>query len=1129
MDETTASSSSTLPLERSVSQQSATSVRSYRSTARARKRLASRASSAASSIAPSDKSLTSFPSFSPDSPRQERSAFFRDDDDSAPTSSRKSSGQSIGISEHRGGEEGREPKTSRPQQEKPQPASIVDDLTSTPQSAADRSALFEDAPVASRKIPGALHHADDEHIERLIARHGAVDLVRQIAEDLAQRDAQIAALRRKADERERALRKIALECGLSSLDLEARLRAIEQEAKANGAARRGPGEGLSDLMTDAMSDDVRPPFDSSTFDDATIRASSVPLPAGSGAEATKGTTRGWKDYLWGSGTAKRSSRASSMTREASKGHPPAAVVKHSPLAERRPTLPEDLFNPPDEEPARSSSRASSVQEGSAARKASLASLALRLVVGGTTAARDGDVRGRSSSAQGGGSLRTPSSSSARTSASARAVSAQGGPKALMAMRRTTRGPARPIDVPPRSQPHGRWDTMVSTPEGDVAARLQSYGPVEMDTILPPEVQPPTLTHIYNNYAGADYLTDRFGFIYDQRRKKRQREAAQMARHVKKGSRTEMLANGRSSLSPVLLEDSASGRGDTSSDGRPGTPCSSEEPREDAKPKRWQDYLKIATFPTELLSHTPLISAQGFEVLEASEPPRSPARSPGHSPSIMSEERGFLPSATTTAAIAPIDDNPPPSETERPSATLAKEDTEPVRLLLENLNQLHDTLQREKTVRWNDFLRKVRAEQKRNGEAAAAAAAAAAEARFQRATAVMPETRLGDGELIGVASLGIQGKMGRAKANEFKSLVLGGIPVAYRAKIWAECCGAKALRIPGYYEDLVNRPDDADDPQVVAQIKADITRTLTDNIFFRKGPGVQKLHQVLLAYSRRNPDVGYCQGMNLVVANLLLITPSAEDAFWILVSMVEHILPPHYFDHSLLASRADQVVLRQYVAEVLPRLSAHFDALAIDLETMTFQWFLSLFTDCLSAEALFRVWDVVLCTPHDGGAFLFQVALALLKLNEAPLLRCEGPAAVYTYINHQMTNHAISIDGLVQASEALRRLVRREDIEARRARAIDEEREQVRLREERLNEARRLRSRPPAAPAAAAAEQQVQAQGQAQMQKQMQVQVQVQVQGKAEGAPPVVSPEVAVSVVGSGGSRAASRCPSVERL
>ncbi|KAK3304151.1 rab-GTPase-TBC domain-containing protein [Chaetomium strumarium] len=1027
------------PLERSISQQSGTSIRSHRSGARTRKKLTSQPSSSASSIAPSDKSLTSFPSFSPDSPRQERSSFFffrGDDDSTTATSSRKTSGQSFANSEQG------ERQEQAQGQERPQPSAIVDHLTTSSPTEAARSALFEDAPLASHKIPGALHHADDEHIERLIARHGAVNLVRQIAEDLAVRDAQIAKLRRRAEERERALRKIVLECGLSSLDLETRLRAIEREARPNGTPSRISGEGISDLMTDAMAEDVRP-YASNALDDATLRASSVPLPAPSDAEAetARGSTRGWKEYLWGSGTAKKSSRASSTTREADKQQP--TVVKATPV-ERRPALQDDLFDPPEDNPVRSSSRASSVSSAHNARKPSLASMALRLVAGGASIGRDGEIRGRANSgSQRGGSVRTPSSSSLNASGSARAVSAQGGPKALMSMRRPT-GSLRPIDVPLRTQPQERWDAMVSTPGGPLIAQHQSYGPVEMDAILPPEDQPPTLTHIYNNYPGADYLTDRFGFIYDQRRKKRQREAAQMARHAKKGSRTEMISNGRNGISPPLLEDSASGKMSVGSDGRPGTPGSSEELREDAKPKRWQDYLKIATFPTELLSHTPSISAQGFVVLEAAETPKSPSCSP----SIMSEDRGFLPSATTTAAITPSDtETLPPSESEQPSATLAKEDAEPVKLLLENLNQLHDTLQREKTVRWNDFLRKVRAERKRDGEAAAAAAAAAAEARFQRATAVMPEARLGDGELIGVASLGIQGKVGRAKANEFRSLVLGGIPVAYRSKIWSECCGAKALRIPGYYVTLVNRSEDQDDPQVVSQIKADITRTLTDNIFFRKGPGVEKLHEVLLAYSRRNPDVGYCQGMNLVVANLLLITPSAEDAFWILVSVVENILPPNYFDHSLLASRADQVVLRQYVAEVLPKLSAHFDALSIDLETMTFQWFLSLFTDCLSAEALFRVWDVVLCSPHDGGAFLFQVALALLKLNENLLLACDSPAEVYTYINHQMTNHAISIDGLVQASEALRRLVRREDIEVRRRKAIEGERELVKAREQ----------------------------------------------------------------------------------
>jgi hypothetical protein len=185
-------------------------------------------------------------------------------------------------------------------------------------------------------------------------------------------------------------------------------------------------------------------------------------------------------------------------------------------------------------------------------------------------------------------------------------------------------------------------------------------------------------------------------------------------------------------------------------------------------------------------------------------------------------------------------------------------------------------------------------------------------------------------------------------------------------------------------------------------------------------------------------------------------PTAEDAFWVLATMIENILPQNYYDQHLLTSRADQSVLRSYVVELLPKLSQHLDVLEIELEALTFQWFLSVFTDCLSAEALFRVWDVVLCM-HDGSTFLFQVALALLKLNEKALLQCDTPAGVYHYINHQMTNHAISIDGLIQASDALAKFVKRKDVEDRRQRAVAHEQDLMRQREEARQERARKRT------------------------------------------------------------------------
>ncbi len=153
------------PLQRSISQQSAVSVRSHRSTTvrgARRAKLVSQPSSSASSIAASDKSLTSFPSFSPESPRDER-----------PFSPDARDGATLPPS-----------KSPKP----PSAASLVDSLTTTtsPRPPAARNGLFEDAPLSTKKVPGALHHADDANLERLIAKHGAVSLVRQVAEDLAQ-------------------------------------------------------------------------------------------------------------------------------------------------------------------------------------------------------------------------------------------------------------------------------------------------------------------------------------------------------------------------------------------------------------------------------------------------------------------------------------------------------------------------------------------------------------------------------------------------------------------------------------------------------------------------------------------------------------------------------------------------------------------------------------------------------------------------------------------------------------------------------------------------------------------------------------------------------------------------------
>lgn len=962
-----------------------------------------------------------------------------------------------------------------------------------------RAALFDDS-VVPHDVPGALHLAEDAHIERLIASTGPVKIVRQFARDLAQRDAEISALRQRADARERELKRMLREVSVSNQDIERRLYQLENsgedrnsdgESSHSGDQSSSQSIGLNGLMSQAMTDAVGSQVDEDDVElpsdfNATIRALRAEEGLNKGDTIAnrkrQGSLRSWQDYLFGSkNTSRKTSRASSIMsdmKETEEDDPERPRVASNPS--RRKALDEQLFQPPGQ-PASNGAKQrlasnstngddSSVHSRKSSR--SIGSWTVKLFAGGPPSKDNSDSEANRSNTISDHNKKFPAPApKGPLSAVASLKRLDSNSKVPLARAPSGMNPTGKMN-PPAPRRNATGSVSQGTASESAERSSTNLGPVEMDAILPVESRPPTLAPIYNKSYPQEFLTDRFGFIYDQRRKKRQREATPANPTKPPVNITETLGNLRSEASDAENDDDDQNLESTKSPVSP--PGSPNDPDGGSVAfRRWQDYLRIPSRPTELLSHTP--SAAPIVSLTTATDSRP------HSGSVSVDKDGSLsynssaqPSATTSTITADHPEFAGSSEHSTPS-TMAKSntaETEPVKLLLEQLTDLHDNLQRDRTVRWNEFLRKVRAERRKEGEAAAAAASSD---RSTLTAVDTPEASLTDGEVVGIAGLGNKGKVGRAKWREFRTLVLGGVPVALRAKVWSECSGASGMRIPGYYDDLVRGVGgDEPDSSVVAQIDMDIRRTLTDNVFFRKGPGVAKLKEVLLAYSRRNSEVGYCQGMNLIAACLLLIMPTAEDAFWILASMIEIILPQHYYDHGLLASRADQVVLRQYISELLPKLSAHLEDLGIELEALTFQWFLSVFTDCLSAEALYRVWDVVLClnvtstiapnaagtaNPKDGGdkatpasedfasgagggsTFLFQVALALLKLNEPQLLTtCSTPAALYTYINHQMTNHAISIDGLIQASEALRNVVRREDVVSRRAVALKEMRE-----------------------------------------------------------------------------------------
>lgn len=103
-------------------------------------------------------------------------------------------------------------------------------------------------------------------------------------------------------------------------------------------------------------------------------------------------------------------------------------------------------------------------------------------------------------------------------------------------------------------------------------------------------------------------------------------------------------------------------------------------------------------------------------------------------------------------------------------------------------------------------------------------------------------------------------------------------------LWLKCSGAysKLLMNPGYYNAILQTsyPHPG-----LSDLEKDLHRS-GQGISEQK---VAQMRNILRAYIFRNPTVGYCQGMNFITARLLTCLRE-EEAFWVLVSIIEELLP-----------------------------------------------------------------------------------------------------------------------------------------------------------------------------------------------------------------------------------------------
>lgn len=153
------------------------------------------------------------------------------------------------------------------------------------------------------------------------------------------------------------------------------------------------------------------------------------------------------------------------------------------------------------------------------------------------------------------------------------------------------------------------------------------------------------------------------------------------------------------------------------------------------------------------------------------------------------------------------------------------------------------------------------------------------------------------------------------------------------------------RYKGYYEQLNESYSDYmhNSRRIIIQ---DIKRThavvITQEIR-------DQMLRILCSYSKRNMEIGYCQGMNFMCYHFLDSGFSEEETFWILVYIFEHLVPKNYYIN-MVPIIADIKMLKQILEQQHAIKVQHMVDLKADLSSLLIPWFVMAFTNIKNKEA-----------------------------------------------------------------------------------------------------------------------------------------------------------------------------------
>ena len=162
-------------------------------------------------------------------------------------------------------------------------------------------------------------------------------------------------------------------------------------------------------------------------------------------------------------------------------------------------------------------------------------------------------------------------------------------------------------------------------------------------------------------------------------------------------------------------------------------------------------------------------------------------------------------------------------------------------------------------------------------------------------------------------------------------------------------------------------------------KADLGKNRTNNLSIQTT--MDRLGNVLKAYSIYDPAVGYVQGLNFLAAPILLQC-SEPEAFSLLVTLMkQHDLRSMYLpDMPGLHTKLYQ--FDRLLEDNLPKVHIHLQRAGVTSSMYASQWFLTLFAYKFPIPLVLRIFDIVVL---EGLNSILKFGIALIQKNAQQIL------------------------------------------------------------------------------------------------------------------------------------------------